>query len=191
VPEVAQGVLYEEALALADKNMALVTMEGVAREPSVLAPKAKEWLDKNRPALLLAQVKAVCVPGGAGSCVEAAKKLAAAHPDSPEDREAAGLMAAEYKRLYPVIKELEALLIQRVMVHDKEKKIELCKQFGGSEEDCAEKHSTSPVPTLSYLSGFWGQKFTGIRDPHYRKRFEARWDKAAQGEYDPETWPRP
>lgn len=190
LPELVQGILYEEALAQADKGAALKGMEAIASEPSALAPKAQEWIQKNRPGLLLAEAKAACAPGGKSSCVLAARKLAALHPESAEAKEAEGLALANDKRLFPLFRELEGLLIQRVSVYDKEQKIELCKGAGGAEEECTDKHSTSPVPALSYLSGFWGQKLTGVDDPYYKQLFDARWEKAGQGIYDQETWPK-
>lgn len=192
LPELVQGLAYEDALASADKNATMKAMEGVATTPSALAPKAREWLDKNRPALLLTQVKAACVPGAATSCVESGRRLAELYPEGPEAKEAATLMADNYKRLFPKIKEVETLLIQRVSVFDKDKKFELCKETGATDSDC-DQRATGPgqVPTLSYLESFWKGKLADVGDPYYKKQFEARWDKAALGEYDPEPWAKP
>jgi hypothetical protein len=191
LPELVQGVIYEDALAAKDKNAALKAMEGVASEPSAMAPKAKEWLDKNRPEMLLVQVKVSCRPAPQASCEELTRKLAILHPDSAEAREAKALAADNYKRLHPKLKEVENLLIQRVSVYDKAQKIELCKKTGGSDDDCEQRASTSPVPTLSYLENFWKAKLTEVDDSYYRKQFEARWEKASAGQYDPEPWPKP
>jgi hypothetical protein len=189
LPELLQGILYEDALANPDKTLAMGAMEGIAREPSALAPKAKEWLDKNRPALLLAQAKDACA-GGKGDCVDLAKKLQTEHPESPEAKEAATLAADSYKRLYPKLKDLENLLIQRVGVYDKDTKMELCKKSGASEDDCNQR-VTGEGPTLSYLEDFWKKKLTDLGDTHYTAHFQKRWDKASAGEYDPEPWPKP
>ncbi len=189
-PDLVAGLTFEDALTATDKVAQLATMEKLAVEATVLAPKAREWLDKNRPAILLAQAKAACAPKGPGSCADLAKRLAETHPESPEAKEAAGLAAESYKRLYPKIKDVENLLIQRRMVHDKEAKIALCKKTGMSDEDCAEKHAGT-VPGLEYLEKFFNTKLELVEDPSHKSRFEKRWNLAAIGEYDPEPWPKP
>ncbi len=184
------GVAFEEAVGMADKAAQLKAMEGIAKEATVVSPKAKEWLDKNRPGLLLAEAKAACVPKGAGSCAAAAKRLASSHPDSPEAKEAAGLAAENYKRLYPKIKDVENLLIQRVSVYEKAAKIEACKKFGGTDETCAEA-VTVQAPGLDYLEGFYKQRLELVEDPYFKEHFEKRWGLAAGGQYDAEPWPKP
>ena len=189
-PDLVAGLAFEAALAATDKEEQRTAMEKLAKEPTALAPKAKEWLDKNRPAMLLGQAKAACAPGGAGSCAELAKRLAAAHPESPEAKEAASLAAESYKRLYPRIKDVENLLIQRVGVHARDAKLDLCKKSGMSEEDCAEKYA-GKAPGLDYLEKFFNQKLALVEDAYYRSAFEKRWNAAAIGEYDPEPWAKP
>lgn len=191
LPELIQGILYEEALAATDRNAALKSMEGIAGEPSALAAKAKEWLEKERPAMLLVLVKVSCRPAPQASCAELTRKLSSLHPESAEAKEAKTLAADNYKRLYPRLKEVENLLVQRLSVHDKAEKIELCKKMGGTDEDCEQRASTSPVPTLSYLENFWKGKLAEVDDPFYKKQFEGRWDKAGAGQYDAEPWPKP
>jgi len=189
-PDLVAGLAFEEALGQSDKTAQVQAMEGIAKEPTALSPKAKEWLDKNRPGILLAAAKAACVPKGAGSCAELAKRLASTHPESPEAKEAAGLLAENYKRLYPKIKDVENLLIQRVAVYEKAAKIEACKKFGGTDDTCAEA-VTVQAPGLDYLEGFYKQRLELVEDPFYKAHFEKRWGRAANGEYDAEPWPKP
>lgn len=189
-PDLAAGIAFEDALAPTDKASQLGAIEKLASEPTSVAPKAKEWLDKNRPALLLAAAKAACVEKGVGSCFETAQKLGKYYPGSPEAKEAEGLQTANYKRLYPRLKDVENLLIQRLGVHDRDTKEELCQKTGMSAEECGEKYS-GQGPKLDYLERFWSEKLALVDDPSYKSRFESRWGLAAQGEYDAEPWPKP
>ena len=89
---------------------------------------------------------------GAASCVELGKRLAELHPESAEAKEAAALTADNYKRLYPKIKEVENLLIQRVSVFDKDKKFELCKATGATDVECEGRATGPSRPCLVSLS---------------------------------------
>lgn len=189
-PDLVSGLAFEDALAVTDKAAQVKAMEEVARQNSVVAAQAKEWLDKNRPAILLAAAKAACVPKGQGSCAGTVKRLAEAHPESPEAKEAKELAAANYKRLYPKIKDVENLLIQRLSVHDKDGKMEVCKKYGGNDETCGEM-VTVQAPGLDYLTKFFDEKLALVDDPYYRGQFEKRWSASAIGEYDAELWPKP
>jgi hypothetical protein len=195
--ELTQGLAWEEASAMADKKQARSRMEELAVAGAQVSAKAREWLEKNRPALLLEQVKAACKPGGQGSCVEAGEALRSLHPSSPESAEAKGLVEAEYARIYPRIKEAENLLIQRVEAYDVDKRVDFCAEHsaGRSEErelDCLVFLGKQKTPTAKYLTEVWEKKLAEVGDPYYVKRFEGRWKRAGDaGEHDPEPWPKP
>lgn len=192
IPELVQGVAFEAALAATDKDDALAKMEAVAGEASAVAPRATEWLQKNRPAILRDRLKKVCSAASAESCVELARKLLTKHPESPEAKEALTLVAESYARQHPVLKDLEPLLVQRVMVFDRQKKIEACQSVPGTPDyGCVGRNSDTPIPEESYLETFWAGKLAALEDPALKERFRERWEKAGRGEYDPETWPKP
>jgi hypothetical protein len=197
--ELTQGLAWEEASAMADKKQARPKMEEIAAAGALVSPKAREWIAKNRPALLLEQVKAACKPGGQGSCAEAGEALSSLHSGSPESAEAKGLVDAEYARIYTRIKEAENLLIQRVAIHDRDKLVERCVENNTSlspgqdkEQECKEANTPEQMPPIEFLTKAWEKKLSEVGDPYYVKRFEERWTKAGDaGEHDPEPWPKP
>lgn len=196
--ELTQGIAWEEASAMADKNQARAKMEEIAASGSQVSPKAREWLAKNRPAMLLDQVKAACKPGGQGSCAEAGEALSSLHPGSPESAEAKALVDAEYARIYPRLKEAENLLIQRVGIYDRDQLVAKCMETTegfdpvSHETECIEANTLAQMPTVEFLTKAWEKKLSEVGDPYYVKRFEERWNKAGEaGEHDPEPWPKP
>ncbi len=190
-----QGLAWELAAALPDEGEALPKMEALVDLGVPASAKAREWLEKKRPALLLAKVKAACAAGAHASCVEAGKALATLHPASPETAEAQRLVQAEYPRIYPLLKQAEGLINQRVELYDKDQLVEICTEKSGATntDACAvqvvgERH----LPTESFLDGAWKKKLDEIGDPFFVKGLEARYARAAQaGEFDPEPWPKP
>lgn len=198
--ELVHGLAWEEASAMADKKQARAKMEEIAGLGAQVSPKAREWLAKNRPALLLEQVKAACKPSGEGSCAQAGAELSTLHPDSPENAEAKGLVAADYARIYPRLKEAENLLIQRLSLYDRDQLVEVCLEAkygnGMSDEEmraaCVEENSPTPMPTVEFLTKAWEKKLAEVGDAYYVKRFQERWERAGDtGELDPEPWPKP
>jgi len=196
--ELTQALAWEEASAMPDKNQARVKMEEIAASGAQVSPKAREWLAKNRPALLLDQVKAACKPGGQGSCAEAGEALSSLHPGSPESAEAKGLVDAEYARIYPRLKEAENLMIQRVGIYDRDQLVEKCMETTegfdpeSHEAECIQANTPTPMPTVEFLTKAWEKKLAEVGDPYYVRRFEERWKRAGDaGEHDPEPWPKP
>jgi hypothetical protein len=200
--EVTAGLAFEEASAGADKAVARVKMEELAEQHTAVAPKAREWLAKNSPALLLVELKAACQPDGKGSCLELGKRMASGYGQSPEAAEAAKLVEAEYTRAQPLLKQAENLLIQRLEIYNKEKKFNLCLQevepAPGSVvvHLCASEVGVEPRETgmfsTSFLDKAWDKKLEEIHDPGHIKRFKERYQVIAdRGEYDPEPWPKP
>ncbi len=193
---------FEEANMLADKSAARVKMEELAGASSPVADKAKEWLSKNAPALLLAEVTAACKPDGTGSCLELGAKIVKAYPSSAEGREAQALVDTEYKRLYPALKQAEGLLVQRLEVYNWKAKSDLCMQLaepspGGYELQACNTSIGVPEDrgdpfNTDFLEKAWKKKLDEVRDPGRIKELEARWDKiASSGIYDPANLPKP
>jgi tetratricopeptide (TPR) repeat protein len=194
-PDLVAGLQWTEALALPDKDQALPKIEAVADLGAPVSAAAHEWLTKNRPAVLLARLKAACHAGARVSCAEAGKALASLHPMSPENAEGQRLVQADYERAYPFLKQAENLLIQRVELYDKDALVTRCIDSSGPES--AATCETSVVggrhlPTPSFLDGAWKKKLEEVGDPFLIKGLEARYARAASaGEYDPEPWPKP
>lgn len=67
------------------------------QQPVSVAPKAKEWITRERPAILAAVVRAKCADDDT-SCVAASEKLEKLHPGTPEATEAKALREAWRKR---------------------------------------------------------------------------------------------
>jgi hypothetical protein len=108
--EVAQGLAYQRALGHADRKDIAAAMTGIAATTTPAAARAKAWLDKERPGIVIAAVKAACGPAREGSCSKAAAELKAAAPAGPEADEATALAENEERRIYPDRVKAEALL---------------------------------------------------------------------------------
>ncbi|MDI1484291.1 hypothetical protein [Polyangium sp. y55x31] len=198
----SSAAAFEEANASADKAAARAKMEELAGQSSPVADKAKEWLTKNGPALLLDEVKAACKPDGTGSCVDLGKKIAKLFPTSPEAGEAKTLVDAEYKRVHPLLKQAEALLVQRLEISNWKNKYDIClKQAepspGGYEMQVCKTEVGIPEDrgdpfSTSFLEGAWKKKLGEIHDPGWVKSLEERWGKIeSDGIYDPASLPKP
>lgn len=198
---VSNAAAFEEAIAMPDKAAARVKMEELATTSSSVADKAKEWMAKNGPGLLLAEVKAACKVDGAGSCVDLGKKITTTYPSAAEAAESQALVEAEYKRLYPVLKQAEGLLVQRLEVYNWQAKKDLCAKLIEPENDVelASCNETVGVPSdrgdpfnTDFLEKAWKKKLEEVHDPGRIKVFEDRWFKiASAGMYDPANLPKP
>jgi hypothetical protein len=196
--EYAQGLAWEEASALADKEQALPKIEAIADLGIPVSVPAREWLAKNRPAILLGRVKVACKAGGQGSCAEAGKALATLYASNPENAEAQALVAADYQRVYPLLKQAENLLIQRVEVYDKDQIVQICMSKSSEPSDQAHTACESQVvgdrnlPSVGFLEGAWKKKLDEIKDPLFVQGLDARFKRAGStGELDPAQWLKP
>jgi hypothetical protein len=194
--EYAQGLAWEDASALADKEPALPKIEAIADLGVPVSALAREWVAKNRPAILLGRVKAACRAGRQGSCAETGKALATLYPSSPENAEAQALVMADYQRVYPLLKQAESLLIQRVEVYDKDKIVEVCvskSSEAGAQAACeSQVVGDRNLPSVDFLEGAWKKKLDEIKDPLFVQGLDARFKRAGStGELDPAPWPKP
>jgi hypothetical protein len=192
--ELKAGLAWEDALALGRGAVARGAMEDLAKAHTAGALKAREWLAKNGPALLLEDIKAACNEGGKGSCVELGEKMAEVYPTSPEAAEAQKLVDAEYERIRKKLREVEALLVQRLEVYFKKTKFDLCvaEQVFSPESSCrtalelpeeGELFSTGPIEKM------FDQKLDELGDPGYVTRFRERYRHIERtGEHDFTTW---
>lgn len=199
---VASGLAFEEANAAADKAQARVKMEELAAQSSPIADKAAEWIAKNGPALLLAEIKASCKAEGKGTCADLGKAMEKQFGSSPEAAEAKPLVDAEYKRLYPILKQAEGLLVQRLEVYLWKVKYDLCLEQtlpapGGGEgmvcktEAGAPEDRNDPFDT-GFLEKAWKKKLDEINDSGIVKQLEERWARIeSSGIYDAASLPKP
>jgi hypothetical protein len=109
-PDLIEGLRYERALRETDKVRATKVMEAVAASGAPPAAKAKEWLDRERPAGLVEEVKAACGPERRGSCSKTWSLLQALPAKPPGFDEAAALAQEEERRIYPMRGEAERFL---------------------------------------------------------------------------------
>jgi len=200
-PALAAGLAWEEASTATDKTAARAKMDELAAGHSAVAPRAREWLGKNAPAILLAEMKGACRPDGQGSCVELGEKMATTYATSPEAAEATRLSDEEYKRTQPLLKQAERLLIQRLEVYNKKARYDLCvRDFmpapgGTAQYSCAgnlEMELSENMFSTRPIEQAWDKKLTEIHDPGHIKRLKERYARIEEkGEYDPEPWPKP
>jgi hypothetical protein len=196
-PELTAFLVWDEASAASDKAAARAKVEALAEGHTAVAPRAREWLAKNGPSVLLAEVKNACKPDGAGSCMELGAAMARRVPSSPEAAEAAKLVEDEYKRLQPTLRLAENLLIQRLEVYNKEAKVALCVEEKGGQDPEGECYSTVGVTRREIdspkgaIDPAFDKRLAEIRDPGYVKAFRDRMRKIVEsGEYDGEPWPK-
>jgi hypothetical protein len=191
--ELKAALAWEEAQK-ADKAAARNTIEGLAAGHTKTAPKAREWLAKNGPAMLLEEIKAACKQGGTGSCVELGEKMAELFPQSPEAAEAQKLVDEDYERIRKRLGEAEGLLVQRVEVALKQAKYDACVKEGSSpqpEESCL---STLDLPTndpfaTRVIDKAFDAKLAQLEDSGYVARFRERYKRVEEtAEHDFTTW---
>ncbi len=108
--DLVSGLKFERALFVGDKALATKELEEVAKQETAAATKAKEWLAKERPAVLLNAVKRACGTGHEGSCSQTASDMQAAGLKGPEVDEAVALADAEARRVYPLRIQAEGFL---------------------------------------------------------------------------------
>jgi hypothetical protein len=204
--DLEKGLAWEDAAALDDKAAALAAIAPLAEAGVAVSPKAREWLAKNRPRLLLDQVKAACAPGGAGSCADLGAALARLHPGSSEATEAAALVDADLQRVVPLLQQAENLVGQRAMLWERDHKVETCVEAACStagdgpssactaeaRPTCEQSASAERMPSVDFLAKAWRKKLDEIHDPHFVTRLEEGWARAERdGIHDAEPWPRP
>jgi hypothetical protein len=191
--ELKAALAWEEAQK-ADKAAARGTIEGLAAGHTKAAPKAREWLAKNGPAMLLEEIKAACKQGGTGSCVELGEKMAELFPQSPEAAEAQKLVDEDYERIRKRLGEAEGLLVQRLEVALKKARYDACVNEGASPEPAENCLSTldltmnEPFATR-VIDKAWDAKLAEIGDSGYVARFRERYKRVEEKtEHDFTTW---
>jgi hypothetical protein len=192
--ELVAGAAEVEALA-GSKAEIMGKMVKIADGHTAAAPRARAWIEKNGPAMLLEEAKAACKPGGTGSCVETYRALVARYPGSPEATEAAKLEGDEYERIRKVCREAENLVIQRLEIYNKKEKHAACVEEQGAmadgtcKEELAIPTETDDPFSTSFLDRAFEKKLGEIEDPGYVKLFREKYARVAdKGEHDADTW---
>lgn len=108
--DLVQGLRYERSLGLADRTQIAGIFGDIAKHEGAAATKAKEWLDKERPAILIAAVMAACGPEHEGSCTRAWTALQASGAKGPEVEKAQAAAEAEERRVHPLRLQAEGFL---------------------------------------------------------------------------------
>jgi hypothetical protein len=113
--ELATGRRYEVALALPDKPKTYAKMLAITQEkgpPNAATKRAAAWIEKERPAMLVAGVEAACkadAPAGT-SCAEAYAELRKTTGTGPAWEAATALARAEAARVYPLRVKAEPMI---------------------------------------------------------------------------------
>ncbi|UQA62465.1 hypothetical protein [Polyangium aurulentum] len=192
--EELKAALALEDAQKADKAAARGAMEGLAAGHTKAAPKAREWLAKNGPSMLLEEIKAACKQGGTGSCVELGEKMADLYPQSPEAAEAQRLVDEDYERIRKRLGEAEGLLVQRYEVALKKAKYDACVAEASSpqpEESCLSALELPPSDPFAtrVIDKAFDTKLGEIGDAGYVARFRERYKRVEdKTEHDFTTW---
>jgi hypothetical protein len=200
-PDFVQGLAWMEAAAIEDHRQALPKMEALASADVTSSADARAWVEKNRPAIMLEDVQAACVPAPPehASCVATGRKLAALYPRSPEAAAARKLVEAEYRRMVPVLREAETVLMRAVPIGRGSAKVERCMQqmpenaapHASSMREICEGEGFDPQLT-SDVQTSWLEVTAQIRDPEIFRVLTDRWDRVmSEGIYEPRFWPPP
>lgn len=204
--ELARGLAYERALGRADKREVARALEEVAASHAPAAASARAWLDRERPGLLVAAVKAACGPAHEGSCAKASADLRAAAPAGAEADQAAALADEEERRVYPLRVTAEAFLRTFAGARTRDELIDFCKMpheaigdegvrrcasTGGDEAAAADKPEERRQQRRVAELG-WRRALRSIADAELVAALEARRDKVDAGvEIDKLDPPRP
>ncbi|MDC0747988.1 hypothetical protein [Polyangium mundeleinium] len=133
--DLTEGVRFEQAAADTDKARAFDTMNALAAGSTPAAALAKAWVEKERPGLLVAQVKAACSPEHQGSCAETFEKLEALPEKPPGEGEAKAAYDAEQKRTEKARAELDRFVAVFAQRGKKDLAFNLCLAEKASEID--------------------------------------------------------
>jgi hypothetical protein len=130
-------------------------IEAVAEAGVGASPRARAWIEKNRPRILLERVEAACKADGNGSCVEAGRELARRHPGSPESAASQKLVEAEHARILSLLQDAEALLARQMFnQRGREKAEHVCDIPGGARISSA----SDGTPRPSGARRPWGRR---------------------------------
>jgi tetratricopeptide (TPR) repeat protein len=196
-PVLALGVRYEKALALPDKAAALPEMEAVAVSASPAAPKATEWLTRERPPLLLAVATKACQATPPAECADACQHLLTLHPAAAEAAQARTLLETwktqEDARVRPLLAQGEQLLAQcqSLWRHQKTHQDCIMGQLAGSDDPFVALAACGDADALTRrqekLKETWTSLLENVgAESQASADLDARWSPACDhGEYEP------
>lgn len=183
--DLADGIRYELAAADADKQRASVTMKALAESNSPVAKLAGAWMEKERPGLLIAQVKVACGPNHEGSCSATFEQLEALPQKPAGYDEAKAAYDVEQKRTEKGRAELERFLAVFAQRGKKQMEFEKCVEGKSSDapefakaRECNEETTTdNKLP----FERFDGQQ---TEDNLFRRRLATLEDPALVASYE-------
>lgn len=188
--DVVQGMRFEEALADPDKPKAVSAMEAVAASGTPVADKAKAWLERERPATLVAEVKASCGPLHQGSCTKAWAMLDALTPKPAGIEEARAAYEAEQKRVAGPRGEAERFLSVFAQRGQKKKAYDACLERPSESEpaqhaaecrtDAWDKASYERFDTERNDDGLFRRRVAAVGDPEFTTVMNARRKEALE-----------
>ena len=132
--DLVDGIRYEQAAADTDKQRASITMKSLVGSNSPVAKLASAWMDKERPGLLVEQVKAACGPNHDGSCTTTFDELDALPQKPAGYDEAKAIYDAEQKRTEKGRGELERFLTVFAQRGKKQMEFDKCVQAKPSDD---------------------------------------------------------
>jgi len=183
--DLVDGVRYEFALADTDKLRASTTMKALSETSSPVAKLASAWMDKERPGLLVAQVKAACGPDHEGSCSTTFEQLDGLAQKPAGYDEAKAAYDAEQKRTEKGRAELERFLTVFAQRGKKQLDFDSCLEKASSDQpvyanmrDCNEQvYADSKVA----FERFDGQQ---TEENLFRRRLATLNDSALMASYE-------
>lgn len=183
--DLVDGIRYELAVADPDKPRAAATMKSLSEGNSPAAKLASAWLDKERPGLIVSQVKAACGPNHEGSCTGTFEQLEAFAQKPAGYDEAKAAYEAEQKRTEKGRAELERFLQVFAQRGKKQLEFDACMQKKPSEQpefmnarECNDETTTdSKVP----FERFDAQQ---TEDNLFRRRLATLQDSMLEASYD-------
>lgn len=183
--DLVDGIRYELAVADPDKQRAGTTMKALAASSSPIAKLANAWLEKERPGMLVMQVKAACGPNHEGSCTATFAELDALAQKPAGYDEAKAAYETEQKRTEKGRAELERFLAVFAQRGKKQLDFDACMSKASSEQpdyvnarDCNEQTSTDNKAPHERFDA------RQTEDNLFRRRLATLMDSALEASYD-------
>jgi hypothetical protein len=177
---------------LSNRRAVMAEVEQIAASSGMVAREATNWINKERPLMLLEDARAICDKEDLKKCIAACKRLATLHPAAPE------AAFADQLARYRTLMDAEQLLVSRYEYA----------QCLAREAACRARmpYTTSPDQALALCKqracvwrgpdapGFeqqWGAIVEQIADGETRSRLDGRWRRAMGAIYKKESPPAP
>ena len=185
--DLVDGIRYEQAAADKNKQRASATMKTLAENGSPAAKLASAWLDKERPGLLVEQVKVACGPNHEGSCTATFEQLEALPQKPAGYDEAKAAYEVDQKRTEKTRGELERFLTVFAQRGKKQMEFDACirnkpsdqPEYANARECNSETTTDSKVPFERFDSqqtedNLFRRRLATLEDPALVSSYEER-----------------